>query len=226
MSLRPPRLPQDLVVFNVRGRIFQTTLTTLRRFPESILCKMVEYEPRTRATDSDDSPDPSTQQSFFIDRDPDQFAAILRYHDTEEYFHAATDSSPFMSRKSLLREAQYYNIEPLEQDLLNDEFKSTKYQYSVMVPGPSPSAYGVSSNRWDNCSHYSFPITEATANAYRSKGLDALNKADQRLLQRIEMVVKSRNEANDGFTWIVLAAFKAKEDDNMGVVLKGEKIPE
>jgi len=213
MSLLHPPLPQDLVIFNVRGRIFQTTLTTLRRFPESILCKMVEYE-QSRNRVASAEPDPSTQQAFFIDRDPDHFAAILHYHDTEEYFRAATGSSPFMSRKSLLREAQYYNIEPLEQDLSNDEFKSTKYQYSVFM------------EYYESPDHYSFPITEGTSDTYTSKGLDALIKADASLLRRIDIHVKERNEANDGYTWTVLAVCDVPDCHNVGVVWKGEKISE
>lgn len=82
MKLLHPPLPEDLVTFNVRGRIFQTTLTTLRRFPESILYKMVEFEQQRQRAPSNDS---SHENVFFIGRDPDLFAAILRYHDTSSY---------------------------------------------------------------------------------------------------------------------------------------------
>src|SRR5271154_1271713 len=42
MKILPPPLPDALVTFNVRSRTFQTTLTTLRRFPGSVLYKMIE----------------------------------------------------------------------------------------------------------------------------------------------------------------------------------------
>src|SRR5437762_4666597 len=77
MTLFHPPLPNDLVTFNVRGRIFQTTLTTLRRFEDSILYKMVQYEQqRLKSTPAETS----SPEAFFVDRDPDHFAAILLYH--------------------------------------------------------------------------------------------------------------------------------------------------
>src|SRR5271169_3251383 len=113
MPLLHPPLPADLVTFNVRGRVFQTTLTTLRRFPDSILYKMVGYEQqRNRATSSESSYD-----AFFIDRDPDLFAAILRYHDTDKYVGKALSTVNVsvacpcvVMPEALLLEAQYYNI--------------------------------------------------------------------------------------------------------------------
>lgn len=80
---------------------------------------MVEYEQnRNRAT----TPEPS-KDVFFIDRDPDLFAAILHYHDTEEYVGeelAATASYTkhiVVNPRSLLLEAQYYNLPSLEQEI-------------------------------------------------------------------------------------------------------------
>jgi BTB/POZ domain len=85
MKLLHPRLLDHLVTFNVRGRIFQTTLTTLRRFPHSIIYKMVDYDRhRNRVMSPQSSESPLAENdTFFIDRDPDLFAAILHYHDTE-----------------------------------------------------------------------------------------------------------------------------------------------
>src|SRR5205814_942831 len=80
MPLLHPPLPDDLVTFDVRGRVFRTTLTTLRRFPESVLYKMVQYEQRRNRSTSESA----SGDAFFVDRDPDLFAEILRFHDTDK----------------------------------------------------------------------------------------------------------------------------------------------
>jgi hypothetical protein len=71
--------PDDIVMFNVHSRIFQTTLTTLHRFPDSVMYKMIEW--------SEEKHDPSPSMGslmppeYYID--PDWFSAILHYHDTD-----------------------------------------------------------------------------------------------------------------------------------------------
>src|SRR5271169_1163026 len=73
--------------------------------------------------------------AFFVDRDPDLFAAILRFHDTGECIacelSGATEGRFEVTPNSLLREAQYYNMPSLEQQILNgsSDRPAVKYEY-------------------------------------------------------------------------------------------------
>lgn len=187
MGLLHPPFPDDLVTFNVRGRIFQTTLTTLRRFPESVLCKMIKYEQeRNRAASSE----PTGQQAFFIDRDADLFAAILRFHDTEEYEIPPSNITP----QSLRREAVYYNLQSLEEQIIVQESLSDKYQFCYL----------------SSCDPYRLTLTLSNdaikANSY--SGFEKLNldiKGTPLVIQLIEGELRIRNSHVDGYHWTLWA---------------------
>ncbi|KAJ3285006.1 BTB/POZ domain-containing protein kctd6 [Borealophlyctis nickersoniae] len=62
----------ETVSFNVGGRLFTTSKTTLNMHPDSMLTRMVNF------------PKNDGQSTFFIDRDPDLFAVVLNYLRTNE----------------------------------------------------------------------------------------------------------------------------------------------
>src|SRR5271169_688894 len=166
--LHPP-LPADLVTFNVRGRIFQTTVSTLRHFPDSILYKMVEYEQRRLRLTSDET---GSSPAFFIDRDSDHFAEILRYHDTLEYLgkvEIPTDDKvkSTITPQSLLLEAQYYNIPSLEQKIVLKQSRSVIYECYFIIPSVSPHGHTNGQFRHLNTENdvrlVTFPLTEQLA---------------------------------------------------------------
>lgn len=215
MELFHPPLPADLVTFNVRGRIFQTTLTTLRRFPESVLYKMVQYEQeRNRATPAE----PPSQKAFFIDRDPDLFAAILRYHDTEQYVGEPLNSTVSRMAKLLLLEAQYLNLPSLEQEILLEKGSVEKYEFC-----------SISSNNPSNCS---IPIDLEATRVYAKQTLDALftSQGLRSLLSRLSEELSDRNNAqpDDGYRWTLWAvtlfgAHSVPTVYHINVILKGTK---
>jgi hypothetical protein len=232
MTLFHPPLPADLVTFNVRGHVFQTTLTTLRRFSESVLYKMVEYEQqRDRATSAGESYD-----AFFIDRDPDLFAAILRYHDTDEYVGAAlstagneasTSCTCAVTPEALLLEAQYYNIQSLEEKITSKQSSFVKYPIKYECCSIIPGHLG--SFAYSKAHLSSVPISEDAVKTYSfDHALNSLEFGDRDLIETIQEVVNKKNRQNsgNGYNWTLSAAVTAKQDQNYGamIILKGEKI--
>lgn len=231
-----PPLPDDLVTFNVRGRIFQTTLTTLRRFPDSVIYKMVEYEQHRNRRASSESPNnvSPTNDTFFIDRDPDLFAAILHYHDTEQYIGEGLPSTSKISKvgpstvtpKSLLLEAQYYNIESLEQDITVDQSLerdlAVKYEYYCCYINISPYLYQPVMVQVVH--EEGIPVSEEGAASYRIKerGLDGLVWAKPDIIRKIAEVLKQKNTNTEGYHWTIFATM-CKDENTMGVIFKGEK---
>ena len=124
MAIPHPPLPNDLVTFNVRGCIFQTTLTTLRQFPESIPYKIVQDELEGNRAPSIKS-EVQVLQAFFIDRDPDLFAAILQFYDTKMYANLPSNITP----QSLHREAEYYGLQSLVEQIASKTRMRDKYEF-------------------------------------------------------------------------------------------------
>jgi hypothetical protein len=68
---------EDVVTFCVGGSKFSTKMSNLKKFPESVLCKLAEGSiARNVLSDG----------SIFIDRDPQGFFQVLRYLRSESYF--------------------------------------------------------------------------------------------------------------------------------------------
>lgn len=228
MPLHHPPLPDDLVTFNVRGRIFQTTLTTLRRFRDSILYKMVKYEQQRMRTTSTES---SSQEAFFVDRDPNHFGAILRYHDTNEYSiqtlataidaHGAGCSG--VTPRSLLPEAQYYNIPSLEEAIeLEMHTPAVKYEYCIIVPSGHDPTLG----RWQlsTVQLYHFALSEEAAKTYVHHALDGLlDSGNSCLFETIDEIAKHKNLEYDDYNWSLWAATSAGEQKNMAIILRGDR---
>jgi hypothetical protein len=228
MPLHYPPLPDDLVTFNVRGRIFQTTLTTLRRFRESILYKMVEYEQQRMRTTSTES---SSHEAFFVDRDPDHFASILRYHDTNEYSSQTLATDPrgtqysVVTPRSLLLEAQYYNIPSLEEAIVR-EMKSpaVTYEYCIIMPHPDiPPPHNV---RWapENVDVEYFQLSEAAGQTYSHRALDGLlDSGNYHLFGTVVHILGDREERLKDYEWTLWAARSAGEEKNMAIILRGDR---
>ncbi|XP_040049952.2 BTB/POZ domain-containing protein KCTD6 isoform X1 [Gasterosteus aculeatus] len=113
---RAPLPPQDQrptpltmsspVTLNVGGCLYTTSLSTLQRYPDSMLGAMFRGDfPTTR----------DSQGSYFIDRDGTLFRYILNFLRTSEL----TLPLDFTETDLLRKEADFYQIEPLIQ-CLND----------------------------------------------------------------------------------------------------------
>jgi len=101
--------PDDLITFDVRGKLIKTTLTTLKTYPQSSLYRRVALDLEKHS---------SHLNRFFIDRDAELFALVLRYFDGP--------ISEFSDREKqiLLNELPHYDIPT--SDLTIDEKVVTK----------------------------------------------------------------------------------------------------
>lgn len=94
------------VTLNVGGHLYTTSLSTLQRYPDSMLGAMFRGDfPTTR----------DSQGNYFIDRDGTLFRYILNFLRTSEL----TLPVDFTETDLLRKEADFYQIEPLIQ-CLND----------------------------------------------------------------------------------------------------------
>ncbi|RXN02688.1 BTB POZ domain-containing KCTD6 [Labeo rohita] len=94
------------VTLNVGGHLYTTSISTLQRYPDSMLGAMFRGDfPTTR----------DAQGNYFIDRDGTLFRYILNFLRTSEL----TLPVDFMEMDLLRKEADFYQIEPLIQ-CLND----------------------------------------------------------------------------------------------------------
>nr|CDJ95276.1 Potassium channel domain containing protein [Haemonchus contortus] len=89
----------DRIRLNVGGTIFETTLSTLKKVPNTVLSTMVAERWRG-------------QGELFIDRDPTHFSKILNYLRDGDEFSIPQDRD---ACEELRREAQFYNITGLAE---------------------------------------------------------------------------------------------------------------
>jgi hypothetical protein len=68
----------DIVNFNVGGKVFTTTRETLVSDQDSLLAQMLDGRSTTAVRDENGA--------YFIDRDPDTFAAVLEFLRTGQVF--------------------------------------------------------------------------------------------------------------------------------------------
>ena len=88
------------VTLNVGGHLYTTTLSTLQRYPDSMLGAMFRGDfPTTK----------DSKGNYFIDRDGTLFRYILNFLRTSEL----TLPSDFSEKDLLRKEADFYQIEPL-----------------------------------------------------------------------------------------------------------------
>ncbi|XP_071762001.1 BTB/POZ domain-containing protein KCTD14-like [Centroberyx gerrardi] len=96
-----PAVPHSPVVqLNIGGHLFSTSLSTLRKHPDSKLAELFCGQPKLR-TDA--------EGRYFIDRDGSHFGAVLEF--------LRTDRPPTENIQEVHREAVHYNIKPLVKQL-------------------------------------------------------------------------------------------------------------
>jgi len=87
------------VKFNIGGRKYETTIKTLRRFPQSFLARLIDQPKEAFLIEND--------QEIFIDRDPTYFEDILNYYRNADDF----DFMPIIKHNSnLLIETKFYQL--------------------------------------------------------------------------------------------------------------------
>nr|XP_046244258.1 BTB/POZ domain-containing protein KCTD14 [Scatophagus argus] len=91
-----PAAPAPVVQLNVGGHLFSTSLSTLRKHPDSKLAELFGGQSKLHA---------DAQGRFFIDRDGSHFGVILEFLRSEQL--------PTENIQEVHREAVYYNIKPL-----------------------------------------------------------------------------------------------------------------
>ncbi|XP_047247354.1 BTB/POZ domain-containing protein KCTD14 [Girardinichthys multiradiatus] len=89
-----------VVQLNVGGHLFSSTLSTLRKHPDSKLAEMFSIQPKV-STDA--------QGRFFIDRDGSHFGAVLEFLRSEKL--------PTENIQQVYKDAVHYNIKPLVKRL-------------------------------------------------------------------------------------------------------------
>ncbi|XP_030008636.1 BTB/POZ domain-containing protein KCTD14 [Sphaeramia orbicularis] len=93
----PAPAPHSPVVqLNVGGHMFYTTLSTLRKHPDSNLAELFSVPPKLHV---------DAQGRYFIDRDGSHFGSILEFLRSERV--------PTENLREIHREALFYNIQPL-----------------------------------------------------------------------------------------------------------------
>jgi len=80
----------DRVKLNVGGRLFETTLETITKYPESMLAGMIKFPPGETGI-------------YFIDRNPDAFAAVLDF-----YRNNLLSRPPTVSAETFQREIDFW----------------------------------------------------------------------------------------------------------------------
>ncbi|KAM6178191.1 potassium channel regulatory protein [Rhynchocyon petersi] len=103
---------QELVTFNVGGKIYTTRSSTIKQFPASRLARML---------DGRDQEFRMVAGQIFVDRDGVLFCFVLDFLRTKQLL-LPTDFSDYLR---LQREAVFYELDPLV-DLLNQELLQTK----------------------------------------------------------------------------------------------------
>ncbi|XP_039602202.1 putative potassium channel regulatory protein [Polypterus senegalus] len=101
---------QEVVTINVGGHKFTTVVTTLKRFPECKLARMLDgSDPEIRIING----------QFFIDRDGDLFRFILDYMRNRQ----VCIPPDFMEYEALCREAEFYELRTLADVLSKDSIR-------------------------------------------------------------------------------------------------------
>ncbi|KAI1710368.1 BTB/POZ domain-containing protein [Ditylenchus destructor] len=94
----------DWVRLNVGGKVFQTTKDTLSRYPDTFLARLINGGLPSEKDESG---------ADLIDADPEHFRTILNYLRRAS---VKLDGSK-MNLEDLLREADFYNIHPLVNEI-------------------------------------------------------------------------------------------------------------
>ncbi|KAI1702973.1 BTB/POZ domain-containing protein [Ditylenchus destructor] len=94
----------DWIRLNVGGKVFQTTKDTLSRYPDTFLARLVNGDLPSAKDESG---------AYLIDADPEHFRTILNYLRRGS---VTLDASKVILG-DLLREADFFNIQPLVDEI-------------------------------------------------------------------------------------------------------------
>jgi len=110
---------QELIFLNVDGQPFKMAKSTVERFPESLLFKMVEEFPDLV----------ENREELYIDRNPKAFPWIHEIYRDGDFQHTLPDM-PFVL---LQKELDFYQL-PLAEELGIKQKRSTDSEDGVQVP--------------------------------------------------------------------------------------------
>ena len=97
----------SIITLNVGGQIFQTTIHTLTKYPESMLAAMFNH------SENGLSPMPKTQEGhYFLDADPDFFKIVLNWLRFD--IITTNDTNTYTGVISL---ADYLGLDELKNDI-------------------------------------------------------------------------------------------------------------
>jgi hypothetical protein len=92
---------EDRIKFNVGGRIFETTRTTILQYPDTVLARIIGPLGK-----------PEADGTYFIDRDGDAFVGILNY-----YRSRFLERPPLVGDKTWEAELDFYGLTPFAPSL-------------------------------------------------------------------------------------------------------------
>lgn len=195
-------------------------MTTLRRFPDSVLFEMVEFSQNWN--DGALSAETDSSSAFFVDRDPDLFAAILRYHDMVEFDleTLCNDRSGIglpVTRKLLAQEAEYYNLQSLMDSVSS----------AIITPPSPPIKYilYVIRKQYGSFTKYKFDVPKAAEKSYTNKfSLQGLHGCEEGFLSQIQSILAELNQSGGsaGFQW-TMWAITSLGSGGMELVIRGDK---
>lgn len=120
------KFQEEKIKLNVGGQLFETSLTTLRKDPNSMLSKMFSEGSTIK---------PDVDNSYFIDRDSTYFRLVLNYLRDLKIPAGVVDDPKIMDE--LMQEARFYQI----NDLLKQKWSNlpviTQEQLHKLYP-PNP----------------------------------------------------------------------------------------
>jgi len=138
-----------ILTLNVGGRKYSTSLSTLTKFPDSMLAAMFSGRIPSNMDE---------KGRYFIDRDGDLFKHILNFLRTDQLFIPAN-----VDMKELFLEAEFYMIEPLMKIL------HERMQIKDSEPTLADKVCGASLRFWDS---YAFD----TFSKYKTEIIQQLEK--------------------------------------------------
>jgi hypothetical protein len=103
----------DRVKFNVGGRVFVTTRTTILKYPKSVLANHIAppWQPEADGT-------------YFIDRDPDVFVEVLGY-----YRSNSLERPPHVSQALWTAELDYWGLTPPPERPIRSSNRSSYWPF-------------------------------------------------------------------------------------------------
>eukprot|EP01120_Amphizonella_sp_Union-15-10_P001698 TRINITY_DN11847_c0_g1_i1.p1 TRINITY_DN11847_c0_g1~~TRINITY_DN11847_c0_g1_i1.p1 ORF type:complete len:258 (-),score=49.30 TRINITY_DN11847_c0_g1_i1:124-897(-) len=123
---------QARLKLNVGGKIFETTVATLNKYPESLLANMFVGDYKVQ---------PDTDGVYFIDRDGSLFGYVVNFLRDETIALPSNQHD----LEQLEREARYYGLTQLENLIVQQKKDlQNRWSQSYVAPQSSGSNFGLS----------------------------------------------------------------------------------